>query len=263
MGEKRVVIVTGASRGIGAATAGRLASEGACVSLMSRTGEDLQGVAENIEQLGGRALAVRAETADPEQCREVFEKTMATFGRLDALVVNAGMVEPLQRIATADPELWRYNIEVNLLGPFYMARAVLPELRRTEGRIVFVSSGAARIPIIAASAYCASKAGLTHFSNVLALEEPRLTVLAVRPGVVDTAMQERLREEGPGVMPPEQAAYYWDIMERGELEPPDVPGRALAWLALHAPAQWSGSFLDYDDPRITRASRGSFKSNES
>jgi NAD(P)-dependent dehydrogenase (short-subunit alcohol dehydrogenase family) len=93
---------------------------------------------------------------------------------------------------------------------------------------------------------------LIHFSSVLSKEEPGITVVTVRPGIVDTTMQARLREQAPQVMPPDQAAYYSEIKEKGELEPPEVPARSLAWLVLYAPEEWSGDFLDYDDPRIVR-----------
>ena len=85
-----------------------------------------------------------------------------------------------------------------------------------------------------------------------------MTALAVRPGVVDTDMQADLRNQSDNAMPAEQIAYYRQLKEQGELEPPEVPGRAIAWLALHAPHEFSGQFLDYDDPRISRPARDVF-----
>ena len=82
------------------------------------------------------------------------------------------------------------------------------------------------------------------------MEEPGVTSVAVRPGVVDTPMQKTLREKAPSVMPKDLADYYQKIKNEGELEPPDVPGKAIAWLALNAPHEWSGRFLSYDDPEI-------------
>jgi NAD(P)-dependent dehydrogenase (short-subunit alcohol dehydrogenase family) len=93
---------------------------------------------------------------------------------------------------------------------------------------------------------------LNHFSRVLAAEEPRLTVVAVRPGVVDTRMQDTIRQKGARVMPAEQLAYYQSLKASGQLEKPEVPGRSLAWLALHAPVEFSGQFLNYDDPSISQ-----------
>ena len=74
----------------------------------------------------------------------------------------------------------------------------------------------------------------------------------MRPGVVDTDMQAFIRNLGSKAMPAEQAAYYQQLKDRGELEPPEIPARSIAWLALYAPLEFSGKFLDYDDPRINR-----------
>ena len=115
-----------------------------------------------------------------------------------------------------------------------------------------VSSGAATMALETVSAYCTGKAALNHFTRVLAAEEPAVTALTMRPGVVDTDMQAVLRNAVGNAMPVEQIAYYQQLKERGELEPPQIPARAIAWLALHAPREFSGQFLDYDDPRISR-----------
>ena len=243
-------MVTGASRGIGAAVARWLAEAGTAVSIVARSEDALLGVARDIEACGGTAQVIPADVADPVDCRRAVERTLEGFGRLDGLVNNAGILAPLADTARADPDAWHYNMQVNVMGPFYLARAAITALRERKGRIVNVSSGAANTAIEAAGAYCASKAALNHFTRVLAAEEPRITSMAVRPGVVDTRMQEILRGEGPKVMPAEQAEYYRALKRDGQLEPPEIPGRAIAWLALHAPAELSGQFLDYDDPRI-------------
>jgi NAD(P)-dependent dehydrogenase (short-subunit alcohol dehydrogenase family) len=259
MTPQRVVIVTGASRGIGAATGRWLAEAGAAVTLVARSESDLQRAAGAVRRLGGNSLIVSGDVSDPQFCLGVVEKTLARFQRLDALINNAGTIAPLAAVADARPGDWRCNIEVNLMGPVYLSMAALAELRRRSGRIVNVSSGAAHHVIAAASAYCAAKAALNQFTRVLAAEEPQLTVIAVRPGVVDTQMQEILRRDGPGRMPPEQAEFYGDLKKAGRLEPPRVPARAIAWLSLYAPRQWSGAFMSYDDPQIAEPARRVFK----
>ena len=191
-----------------------------------------------------------ADVADPSACRRVIEAAVDTFGRLDALVNNAGILDPVARIAEGDPDRWRYNLEVNLLGPFYLSRAAIPHLRNVKGRIVNISSGAAQKAIEGWSAYCVAKAGLTHFTRQLAAEEPAITSVALRPGVVDTAMQALIRRAGPKAMTAEKSAYFQTLKDQGQLLDPDVPARAAAWLALSAPASLSGMFLDYDDPRL-------------
>ena len=252
MPEKPVVIVSGASRGLGAATARWLAKAGAAVTLFARSADALEAVAKGVPQLGGAALVCEGDVSDAGACQAAVAETMERFGRLDAVVNNAGMVEPLAPVSGSDVERWQYNIAVNLLGPFYLIRAAIDELRERSGRIVNVSSGAASISVENASAYCAAKAALNHFSRVLAAEEPRLTVVAVRPGVVDTRMQDTIRQKGAGVMSDQQLAYYQNLKTSGQLEKPEVPGRSLAWLALHAPREFSGQFLNYDDPHISQ-----------
>jgi NAD(P)-dependent dehydrogenase (short-subunit alcohol dehydrogenase family) len=252
MTRESVVIVTGASRGLGAAVARWLAKSGAAVTLVARSEEKLQQVAADIRRLGGNPLVFRADVSDYHACRTAVETTLDRFGRIDSLVNNAGIVQPLCPIADTHPDDWRHNIEVNLFGPFYLVRAAISDLRKHNGRIVNVSSGAATMVIENASVYCTGKAALNHFTRVLAAEEKGLTALTVRPGVVDTGMQAVLRNEADNALPAQQITYYQQLKERGELEPPEVPARAIAWLALYAPREFSGKFLDYDDPRISR-----------
>ncbi len=250
MSDHSVVIVTGASRGVGAFIARWLGKMGACVTLMARSPEPLKRVARDVDRLGGVALTIHGDVSNEDACRRTVKKTIDKFGHVDALVNNAGIFQPIASVASGDAVAWRYNIEVNLFGPFHMAKAAIPHLIKRKGRIINVSSGAANIPVPAGSAYCASKAALVQFTRVLAAEEPSLTVLAVRPGVVDTEMQTLIRREGAEAMSPEQMAYYQSLKTEGELEPPSVPARSLAWLSLHAPRNWSGQLLNYDDPQI-------------
>lgn len=245
-----VILVTGASRGLGAEIARWLGTAGAGVVLAARTESALTRVARSVASLGGAPMVLSADLAVREACDRVVQQALDRFGRLDGLVNNAGILEPVATIARSDPDAWAGNIAVNLLAPFYLIRTALPALQETRGRVINISSGAAGKPIGAWSAYCAAKAGLTHLTAVLAVEEPRITAVALRPGVVDTAMQERIRQEGPGAMDPETAEYFRRLKTEARLEPPWVPARVAAWLALHAPRSLSGRFVEYDDPRI-------------
>ena len=258
MNNSPVVIVTGASRGLGAAIARWLASAGARVTLMARSAGDLNQVAEDLVRLGGEPLICEADVSGYDACRRTVGRTLDRFGRIDSLVNNAGIVQPIAAIAGSDPASWRHNIDVNLVGPFNLIRAAVLHLREQNGRIVNISSGAANLALENVSAYCTGKAALNHFTRVLAAEESALTALTVRPGVVDTAMQTYIRQEGPKTMSAEQVAYYQQIKDLGRLEPPAIPARSIAWLALHAPHQFSGQFMDYDDPRISNKAREVF-----
>ena len=253
MNAKPVVIVTGASRGLGAAVARWLAKAGAGVTLVARSEEKLRQVAVDVSRLGGNFLIFRADVSDYNACLSAVETTLDHFGRIDSLINNAGVVQPLAPIADTHPDDWRQNIEVNLCAPFYLVRAAIAALRKHNGRIVNVSSGAATMVIKNASAYCTGKAALNHFTRVLAAEETEVTAMTLRPGVVDTDMQAVLRNPGKSALSSEQIAYYRQLKEKEELEPPEIPARAIAWLALYAPRAFSGEFLDYDDPRLSQA----------
>ncbi len=250
MTNEPVVIITGASRGIGAWVARWLNEVNARLTLVARASKDLENIGREIEANKGNVLIVPADVADSSACLNVVEKTLKKFGRIDALVNNAGILEPVSHIADCKPEQFRHNILVNLLGPFYLTQGSISALRKSQGRVINVSSGAATKPIAAWSAYCTAKAGLTHFTRVLAQDEPQITAVSIRPGVVDTHMQELIRQKGPEIMPPDLANYFINLKKEGKLEPPWVPARTIAWLALKAPLEISGEFLDYDDPRF-------------
>jgi NAD(P)-dependent dehydrogenase (short-subunit alcohol dehydrogenase family) len=249
------VLVSGASGGIGAAIANWLAVAGASVTLLARREEALDGVAREVRERGGRALTVACDVSDAAGCRRAVEAALERFGRLDALVNNAGVIGPIAPVEVSDPEQWRRNLAVNILGPYHLTRFALPELRRRGGRIVNVGSGAGTRAMANLSAYCTAKAALNHFTRVLAAEAPEVAVLAVRPGVVDTPMQAALRSPGAGWMSDEQRSYYRGLKQSGALEPPEVPAKVIAWLALRAPLRLSGEFLNYDDPPLRDAAR--------
>jgi NAD(P)-dependent dehydrogenase (short-subunit alcohol dehydrogenase family) len=250
MADPSAVLVTGASRGIGAAVVRWLAAVGCGVAMVARSAEKLNALGGEITRLGGTPLILAGDITSADFCASAVSRTRATFGRMDALVNNAGTFEPVAFTANAAPEAWQRALAVNLLGPFYLCRAALPDLRTRHGRIINVSSGAATRALPAAGAYCASKAALNHFTRVLAAEEPDVTSVAVRPGVVDTEMQALIRRQGPTAMPAEQVAFYRRLKAEGRLEPPRIPARSIAWLALKAPSGWNGKFLDYDDPEL-------------
>lgn len=249
-----VVIITGASRGIGAEAARSAACLGADVVLTARSAGLLGALAAEIAievQLeGGAALAVPAEITDEDGCREVVRRTLARFGRIDALINNAGLLEPVAPVAQADYAAWQRAWQVNLLAPLMLTHLALPHLRAARGRVINVSTGASARGVPGWAAYTTAKAALNQLTRTLAAEEPLITCVAVRPGKVDTGMQQAVRELGAAGMPPDLHRQFVELYERGELLPPDKPARALAWLALHAPAHLSGQFIEWDAPEV-------------
>ncbi len=244
------VIITGASRGLGAAAARIAAGMGARVLLTARSAEVLQTVRGEIRAAGGEAVAFPGDISASETPQEVLAAALAAFGRLDAVINNAGVLEPLAPIAAFDLDGWTQHLRINLLGPVNLTACALPHLRETNGRVIQVSSGAAVSVYHGWGAYCTAKAGLNHFNRVLATEEPQVTAIALRPGAVDTAMQGVLRERGADSMQRADHQKFLDYHADGKLLPPEVPGRALAVLALYAPPSWSGAFLQWDEEKV-------------
>jgi NAD(P)-dependent dehydrogenase (short-subunit alcohol dehydrogenase family) len=246
----KVVIVTGASRGLGAAAARILFEMGAAVVLNARSAGDLHALAKQADPGGERSLAAPADVSDEAACQALVTRTMERFGRIDGLINNAGVLQPVAPLGDADPAEWRQNMAVNLLGPYYLIHHALPHLRARRGRVVNVSSGAAASPVPGWSAYSVAKAAINQLTRALAEEAPDVVALALRPGVVDTEMQAVIREEGATGMPAERHQRFVRLHEQGELLPPELPGRALAVLALYAPPAWSGEFLQWDEEKV-------------
>ena len=238
---RQTILITGASRGLGAATARIAAQMESNVVLTARSEEDLVAVAREIESAGGSALAVAGDVSQAANCQRFVAETIQAFGQIDAVVNNAGVLTPIAPIADGDPQQWKESWAVNLLGPFMLTQAALPYLRRSKGRVINVSAGAAVNVYPGWAAYCSAKAGLNHFTRILAAEEPEITAIAFRPGVIDTAMQATIRREGAEGMPDEIYARFVRLHEEQELLPPEVPGCALAVLAFHALREWSGA----------------------
>ena len=184
-------LITGASRGIGRATAVALAAAGADVALCARSEVGLAETAAQIETLGARALPLPADVTEAEQVARTVAQCEEVLGPLDLLVNNAGVGGVGAPVWDADIDAWWQTMRVNLLGPFLFARAVLPSMRRRgRGRIVNVGSYAGVRPTPGNSAYSASKAALLRFSDSLAAEVAAdgVVVFAMSPGLVHTDM---------------------------------------------------------------------------
>ncbi len=217
----QVAIVTGAGRGIGRACALILAQAGAAVVLIARSNDEITGVADEIKREGGRALAIATDISDPAQIDHLLVLTLRAFNRVDILVNNAALIEPIGKVWETAPAAWQKLIEVNLIGPYLASRAVLPHLlERGCGRIINISSGLAGFNVHGTSAYSASKAALERFSGILAAEVAgRGVVVAVlRPGVVDTSMQTQLRQTPAHRLP--QVGNWQALYEQGQLRSP-------------------------------------------
>jgi NADP-dependent 3-hydroxy acid dehydrogenase YdfG len=189
----RVVAITGATSGIGEATALAAAQAGAAVALAGRRAERLADLERRIEEAGGRAVAIPTDVADEEQAREFIAIAHERLGRLDVLVNNAGVML-LGPVEGAEVSEWRRMIEVNCLGLLYCTHAALPLMREGGGgHIVNVSSVAGRKSGAGAAVYNMTKFGVTGFSEALRQEalHANIRVTVVEPGFVETELQEQ------------------------------------------------------------------------
>jgi 3-oxoacyl-[acyl-carrier protein] reductase len=195
----KVTLVTGAGRGIGAAIALTLAEYGCDVAVNDVAPMDrARQVAQEIEQLGRKALAIEADVADQAQVQRMVAQTLETFGRLDILVNNAGIIRRGTLIDHA-PDEWERVLKVNLWGPFHCLKEVVPVMiRQSSGKIINISSIAGKVGDLAsAPSYGASKGALNAFTKAMARElAPHgITVNAIAPHAIETEMSQEWPDE--------------------------------------------------------------------
>ena len=235
----KVALITGASRGIGAAAAREFAARGARVVLVAR-GTD--AIADLAGELGAdTALAVPCDVARWHEMAQAVDAAVSTFGRLDVAVLNAGVIEPVARLVDSDPDGWAHAVDVNLKGVYHGLRAALPALAE-GGTCVTVSSGAAHAPVEGWSHYCASKAGAWMLTRSAHLEMgDRLRIMGLSPGTVATQMQREIKASGVGPV----AKLDWS-----DHIPADWPAKALAWMCTREADDLRGTEVRLRDAEI-------------
>jgi NADP-dependent 3-hydroxy acid dehydrogenase YdfG len=198
-----VALVTGASSGIGEATARLLADRGAAVAVVARRADRLEALADEIEVSGGKALAIEADVTDREQAEAAVRRTAEGLGRIDVLVNNAGVML-LGPILDAPVEEWDQMVQVNVLGLLYTTRAAIPHLLeaaaegpRQVADLVNISSVAGRQARLGSGVYNATKHAVGAFSESLRQEvtERHLRVSLIEPGAVATELTDHNRDE--------------------------------------------------------------------
>jgi len=247
----QVAIVTGASSGIGQALALQLAGQGAKVVLAARRAELLEEIATACRQAGGEALAVPTDVADEAQCKTLVERAVATFGRVDLLVNNAGLAVIARLEDYSDLDLFKHTMDVNFYGAVYCTYYALPHLIRSRGRIVAVSSLGGKAPAPYNSPYIASKFAMQGFFDSVRIEMRKygVSVTIICPYWVVTGFHEaQLDKDGVPRGPRGRDIYTEKMMTaercaeitlraayRRKRELIMGPGRLIAWLKLLAP----------------------------
>jgi len=266
--EGKVAIVTGAGRGIGKAIALTLAEAGADITAVARTVKQIEQTAEEIRQLGRKALAIPTDITKEDKVKEVIEQTLSQFGKIDILVNNAGIDSPMKPVAFIprikfpgwelagdnwDKQLtreeWHRVIDTNLTGAFLFAQAVGPHmLRQRKGRVINISSNSAELGTPYCSAYCVSKAALSMFTRCLASEWApfNICVNAIGPGDTNTKMMAQFMKD------PTVAKVVLDAIPAGRIAEPREIALLTLYLASEASNFMNGQTIYIDGGQLGR-----------
>ncbi len=239
----KTVVITGASRGIGADAARVFADAGANLALLARSKAALDDL---VAEIGDQALACACDVADAAAVEGALAQAHAHFGSLDVLINNAGVIDPIARLEDADPAAWGKLIDINIKGVFYGIRAALPLMKPAGGgTIITVSSGAAHNPLEAWSAYCASKAGAAMLTRSLHLEEGGngIRAMGLSPGTVATQMQRDIKASG--INPVSELNWEDHI-------PAEWPARTLLWMCSPDADDFIGAEISLREEAIRR-----------
>ncbi|WP_420549109.1 SDR family oxidoreductase [Curvivirga sp.] len=242
----KVILVTGASRGIGASAAKILAKCGASVVLTARSEDALTELCDEIKTDGGKAAAITCDVATYQDVEKAINFTIETFGKLDVLVNNAGVIDPITRLVDSDPDAWDQVVDINFKGVYHGIRAALPSmLSQGSGTIINISSGAATYVLEGWSHYCSTKAAVLSLTQAVHLEhqEDGIRSIGLSPGTVATHMQVAIKDSG--------------INKVSQLDPsvhisPDWVGQAIAYLCTPDADKYCGTdfSLKTDEGRL-------------
>ncbi len=241
--KEQVVIVTGASRGIGRELVFQLAGQGAWLALAARSLEKLEAVAEECRRRGGKALVVQTDVTDEAQCRRLIERTVETYGRIDVLINNAGYGRPKRFEALPDFASLKGEMELNYYGVVHCTYYALPYLKQSKGRLVGVCSFGGQVGIPGTIGYNSSKHAMRGFLNTLRVElrgsGVSVTVLylgAIRTERLEAAMGANV-EKIPTMSPERCAALILRAAARRRRQlVMTLPGKLLVLMNLLAPA---------------------------
>lgn len=239
----RVAMITGASRGIGEAAARLFAQEGAKVCLLARSRDEIAQIAGDI---GDAALAIPCDVSRFWELEAAVNACVETFGRLDIVINNAGVIEPIASMAESDPDAWGHVIDINLKGVYYGMRAALPVMTAAGGgTIITISSGAAHNALDGWSHYCTSKAGAAMLTKCLHKEAAAngIRAMGLSPGTVATQMQREIKASG--VNPVSQLEWTDHI-------PADWPAKCLLWMCSKDSDEFLGEEISLREETIRR-----------
>ncbi|KAJ5624765.1 Short-chain dehydrogenase/reductase SDR [Penicillium lagena] len=245
----KTIIVTGASRGIGLAIAKYLLSapQSHNVVVVARSVEPLQKLKEQYRK---QVEVLNGDLADFSLAQKAVDLALQSFGQLDGMVLNHGILGQVGKLADTEVQQWQEGFNINFISLVAFTKAALPALRQSKGKIIFTSSGAAVNAYRGWAIYAATKAAMNNFAMSLGSEEPDVTSVSIRPGMVDTEMQRALREDHATTLDNEMHSKFTTVHKDGKLLQPEQPGHVMAKLVLDAPMDLSGRFLSWNDKEL-------------
>lgn len=236
------------------------------VVVIARSAQPLQKLK---EQYGKQVEVLNGDLSDFSLAQTAVALAIRSFGRLDGMILNHGLLGQVNKVSEAEPEQWRQGFDINFFSlvafvghivihlflpsmqqesttnTTYKVKAALSALRASKGKVIFTSSGAAVKGYPGWALYGATKAAMNHFALSLGAEEPNVTSISIRPGMVDTDMQRELREDHVTNLDSEIHSHFTGVYLDGQLLRPEQPGHVMARLVLNAPNDLSGRFLSY------------------
>jgi NAD(P)-dependent dehydrogenase (short-subunit alcohol dehydrogenase family) len=250
---EKVAVITGGGRGIGRAIALRFAGEGAAVVIAARTKSEIEAVAWEVRDAGGRAAAIPADAAEETHCERLIHEAAAQFGKVDILVNNAGEYGPVKPVEEILPEEWDRVIAVHLRAAYLLTRLVLPGMyARGSGVILNISSLSAKSAFGWGSPYAAAKAGMLGLTRVSAAEAARkgVRVNAICPGpVTETKMSKDLGQtlaERLGVSKEEQLSGFLNTILQGRGQTANEIAAGALFLCSDEASAITGQALNVD-----------------
>lgn len=246
----KIAIVTGGGRGLGRAIALGMAKEGASIVAMSRSEDEINGVVHEIKRSGGEGLPVSGDVSQEGHVSHMMDEIRKHFPSVDILVNNAAIVGPARFLADTDFDTWEKTIGINLHGVFLCCRAVVPIMaEQKSGKIINISSGLGQMPFPRFCAYAVSKAGVIQLTRSLSeeLADYNIQVNAIDPGVMDTSMQQEIRNLGPSALGENLYRHFYEYKKKGVLKDPAKVAPLAVFLASRDADHLSGhnGTLDY------------------
>ncbi|RVD90448.1 uncharacterized protein DFL_001413 [Arthrobotrys flagrans] len=213
---------------------------------VSRNIKSLESLAKSHKNLEAVSVDFSPSSeVKPKAGAAIIGRAISRWGRIDSLILNHGTLDPVAKVEDADLAGWETAFQVNFFSNVDLIKNALPELRKANGRVVMVSSGAVELAFTGWGAYGSSKAALNHLNMTLAHEEPAISSIAIAPGIVDTDMQKALRDGHGNVMPHQEQSLFISLKESGQVVKPGDVGTVLGNLSLNMEKGLSGKYLKF------------------